>query len=86
MRVVHDGGGGANGHALRHGRAARCLQLRHLFDFDQAHAAIGIGLELGVIAEMRNHDPHAAGRLDDQRPFRDGYRLAVNGEADGIFG
>ena len=68
--VMDDRRGGPNSHALgRHG-AARGLKLRHLFDFDQAHAAVRIRLEFRMVAEVRNHHADPAGGFDHQGAFR----------------
>jgi hypothetical protein len=64
MGIVDDGRGGAHAHPFVDRRAAGRLKFGHLFDFDQAHAAIGVRFELRVIAEMRNHDADTAGRFD----------------------
>ena len=70
MGVVHDGRGGADAHALGDRCAAGRLELGHLFHFHQTHAAVGVRLELGVIAEVRNHRANTPRGLDQQRAFR----------------
>ena len=81
MGVVDHGGGGAYTHSFVCRRAASRLKLGHLFDFDQAHAAIGVRFEFRVITEMRNHDADATGRFDHQCPFRDVDRHSVDCDA-----
>ncbi len=82
MGVVDDGGGGAYAHPFVGRRAAGRLKLGHLFDFNQAHTAIGVRFEFRVIAEMRNHDADATGRFDHQCPFRDVDRHSVDRDAN----
>ncbi len=64
-------GVGANDHAFgRHESACR-LQLRRLFDFDEAHAAGGLEREAGVVAEGRDFRAEPARGFNDQRAWRD---------------
>src|SRR5256714_9410413 len=42
------------------------MQLWHLLHLDQAHPAVRVMLEFGMMTEVRDHDPHATGRLDDE--------------------
>ena len=82
--VIDDRRGGPNGHAFgRHG-AARGLELRHLFDFDQAHAAVRIRLEFRMVAEVRNHHADPASGFDHQGAFRHGDGNAVDRQANGV--
>ena len=62
-----------------HGRARR-LQLGHLLDFYQAHAASALQRQVGVIAERRHFDPHALARLNEKRARGRGDLLAVDSE------
>ena len=80
--IVHDGGGGAHGHAFSDRRAAGGLQLRHLLDFDETHPAVGVRLQFGVVTEMRNHHADAPGRFDDERAFGDRNGGAVDRQAN----
>ena len=77
MGIVDHARGGAHTHALVDRSAAGGLELRHLFDFDQAHAAVGVRFELGVVAEMWNHDADTPGGFDHQGAFRnlDGHSI-----------
>jgi hypothetical protein len=84
MGVVDHRGGGADAHSFVGRCAAGGLKLGHFFDFNQAHAAIGVRFEFRVIAEMRNHDADATGRFDHQCPFRDVDRHSVDRDAHGL--
>src|SRR5690606_28645775 len=55
---------------------ARDLRLGHAVHFDQAHPAVAVDPEPGVIAEMRDLDRRDAGRFDQIEPFLD-FDLAV---------
>ena len=59
---------GGDDHALADHRRARGLQLGHLLDLHQAHAASALQREVGVIAERRHFDAHGLARLNEQRP------------------
>ena len=56
-----------NDHALGHGRGAGGLQLGHLLDLHDAHAARALQRESGVIAERGHFNAHALAGLDQQR-------------------
>src|ERR1035437_8342952 len=58
---------GGDDHALGHGRGAGGLQLRHLFDLHDAHAASALQRKSGVVTERRNFNAHALASLDQQR-------------------
>ena len=73
---------GVHHHALGHGQRAADLQLRGLFDLDQAHAASGLQRQPFVIAEGRNLDPVLPRRLDQQRAFFSRKVAAVHLELD----
>src|SRR5690606_33841433 len=53
-----------------HLRDARGRQLRHPFDLDQAHAALGRRRKPRVVAIVRDPDARPLGGLDDPRPLR----------------
>ena len=80
--VVNDRRGSPNSHALGRYGAARSLELRHPFDFDQAHATVRIRLEFRMVAEVRNHHTNPASGFDHQRAFRHRDGNAVDGQAD----
>ncbi len=71
---------GGDHHALGDRRGARGLQLGHLLDFHQAHAAGALQREAGVIAERRHLDARALAGLNEQRPRGNGELLAVDSE------
>ena len=68
-------------HALGRLGVAGDLELGHLLDLDQAHAAVAVDGEIGVVAEVRDLDADLGRGLDDGRALRDFHRLAVEGEA-----
>jgi hypothetical protein len=78
VRIVDHRRGRPDHHALGHRRAAGRLKLGNPLDFHQAHAAVGVRLQLGVVAEVRNHDAGLARRLDDERAFRHRHGDAVD--------
>src|ERR1700736_553818 len=75
-------GGGLDRHALSHVDGAGRLQLRHLLDFDQAHAADGHRRHLRMRAEDWDVDADLLGGVEDQGALRYRHRLAVDGERD----
>src|SRR5207248_2682440 len=79
---VHLLGGGLDHHAFGDVDGAGRLQLRHLLDFDQAHAADGDRRHLGMRAEDRDVDADLLGGVEDERPLGHGHRLTVDGERD----
>ena len=52
-------------HPVFHGGRAAGLQLRHAFDFDEAHAALADDGQGGVVAEVGDVDVGSFGGLDD---------------------
>jgi hypothetical protein len=56
-RVDHLGGPGAHNHAIRTDRRTGRLQLRHLFDLDDADAAGSIDADARVVAVIGNRIP-----------------------------
>src|SRR5207302_147862 len=56
---------GVHHHAVRRARVARDLELRHLLDLDQAHAAVAGDGEAGVPAVVRDLDAEALGGAND---------------------
>jgi hypothetical protein len=56
-------------HALGHLRIAGDLQLGHLLDLDEAHAAISRDGKLRVIAVVRDRHSHLRRHLDDGLAF-----------------
>jgi len=85
VRLGDDGRRGAHHHALGNRRAARGLQLRRLLDLHQTHAAVGVPLQLGVVAEVGDHHPHLPRRLDDKRALRSRDRYAVDRQVNHFF-
>ena len=69
---------GGDHHALGDRRGARGLQLGHLLDFHQAHAAGALQRQAGVIAERRHLDARALAGLNEERPRGNGEFLAVD--------
>ena len=65
-------------HPFADHRGTRRLQLWHLLDLHQAHAASALQREIGVIAKRRHLDAHGLAGLNQQRPRRSGYLLAIN--------
>src|SRR5688572_20107524 len=65
---------GQHRHALGHLGVAGDLQLGHLLDFDQTHAAIAGDRKLGMIAVMRDRNPRLGRRLNHGLAF-DGVNL-----------
>ncbi len=56
---------GVHHHAVRHARVTRDLELRHLLDLDQAHAAVAGDGETRVPAVVRDLDAEALGGAND---------------------
>jgi hypothetical protein len=52
----------------------------HLLDLDQAHAAVAVHGQVGVVAEVGDLDPDLGRGLDDGGPRRDFDFLVVDGE------
>lgn len=77
MGIVDHGRGGTHTHTLVDRGTAGGLEFRHFFDFDQAHAAVGIRFELWMVAKMGNHDADTPSGFDHQGAFRnlDGHSI-----------
>src|SRR5271165_1031508 len=71
---------GGDDHALGDRSGARGLQLGHLLDFHQAHAAGPLERQAGVVAEGRHLDARALAGLNEERSRGNGEFLAVNSE------
>src|SRR5439155_22987245 len=69
-------------HALGDVDGAGRLQLRHLLDFDQAHAADRHGRHLRVRAENRDVDVDRLGGVENQRSLGHGDGLPVDRQRD----
>ena len=69
---------GSGHHALSDRSGACGLQLGHLLDFDQAHAAGALQRQARVVAERRHLDARALASFDKQRPRGNGEFLAVD--------
>ncbi len=69
---------GSDHHAFGDRRGARGLQLGHLLDFHQAHAAGALQRQSRVIAERRHFDARALAGFNEQRPRGNGEFLAVD--------
>src|SRR5207249_7190099 len=80
--LVHLLGSGFDDHALGHVDGTGRLQLGHLLDLDQAHAADGDGRHLGMRAKDGDVDADLLGGVEDERPLGHGHRLTVDGERD----
>src|SRR5208283_851606 len=65
-------------HALCDRSGAGGLQLGHLLDFDQAHAARALERQARVVAEGRHLDARALAGFNEERPRGNGKLLAVN--------
>src|SRR5688572_15120398 len=65
-------------HALGHLCVAGDLQLGHLLDFDQTHAAIAGDRKLRMIAVMRDRNSRLGRHLNDGLPFDGADFLAVD--------
>ncbi len=72
---------GADHHALGDRRGAGRLQLGHLLDFHQAHAAGALQRQAGVVAEGRHLDACALAGLNEERSRGNGEFLAVNSKS-----
>ena len=72
---------GGDDHALADHRGAGGLQLGHLLDFHQAHAASALQREVGVIAERGHFDAHGLAGLNEQRARGSRELLAVDSES-----
>ncbi len=77
-------GRGPDDHALPDLVRAGEIELRQAFDLDEAHPAIALDLQTGVIAEMRDGDARLFGGLEDVRPLIDGDLDPVDGQADAL--
>ena len=71
---------GGDDHAFGDRRGAGGLQLRHLFQAHQAHAAGRLQRKAGVVTELRNGDARLAAGLDQQRACGCGELLAIDGK------
>ena len=69
---------GGDDHAFADHRGAGGLQLGHLLDLHQAHAASALQREIRVIAERGHFDAHALAGLNQQRPRGSRDLLAVH--------
>ena len=58
-------------HAVGANDRAGGLQLRHLLNAHQAHAARGLQSQVGVVAERRNVETVFAAHIDQPRALRD---------------
>src|ERR1700693_3905866 len=76
---------GLNDHSLGSRHAAGGLEFRVFLDLHQAHPAIGIGIELGVVAEMGDFDPYFFCRLDEIGPLGNLDCLPIDRERDHFF-
>ena len=59
---------GVDDHAVGHLRVAGDLELGHLLDLDQAHAAVAVHGQVAVPAEVGDLDPRVGRGLDDRGP------------------
>ena len=73
---------GGDDHALGDRRGAGGLQLGHLLDADDAHAAGGLERKAGVVAEGGNLDAVGAAGFNEQRARGCGELLAVDSEGN----
>ena len=71
---------GRDDHAFGDRCGARGLELRHLFDADDAHAAGGLQRETRVVAKGGNLDAGGLAGVDEQRACGRGKLFAVDGE------
>jgi len=78
-------GRGFHDHAVGCDQRAGGLELRHFFDFDQAHAAGGLQREAGVVAERRDLDALCLGGFDHERAGSGRYLTPVDRERDLFF-
>ena len=79
---LHDLGAlGRDDHARGHRRRAGGLELRHLLQAHQAHAAGGLQRKPGIVTELRNRNARGPAGLDEQSARGRGQRLAVNDKA-----
>ena len=69
-------------HAIGANDRAGGLQLRHLLNADQTHAARRLQSEIGVVAERRNVETIFAAHVDQARAFRDLKVFGVDGDFD----
>src|ERR1700758_1249148 len=67
-------------HALGDGGGAGGLQLRHLLDTDQAHAAGALWRKAGIVAEGGNLDAGGTAGVNEQGARGRGYLFAVDGQ------
>ena len=74
------GGLGLDDHAFGDRGGAGGLELRHLLDADDAHAAGGLQREAGVVTEGGDLDAGGLAGLDEQRARGGGDLFAVYGE------
>ena len=79
-RLANFVGVGGDHHAFGDHRSAGGLQLRHLLDFHQAHAACALQRKIRVVAERRHFDAHGLAGFDQQRPRRRGDLLAIDSD------
>ena len=61
---------GGDDHALGNQRGAGRLELGHLLDFHETHAAGALQGQIGVITKRGNFDAHGLAGFDEQRPGR----------------
>ena len=71
---------GLDDHAVGHARVAADLQLGHLFDFDQTHAAVARNAQARVVAVVRHFHAGPLRGLDDVQPVFDRHFAAVDFE------
>ena len=76
--------GNSHHHPVGAERRTRRLKLRHLLDFDHAHATRAVDANAGVIAIVRNGDAALDGRLKNGFAFLDGDWTSIDRQRDGI--
>src|SRR5258708_567106 len=68
----------SDNHSVRDGDGASCLQLGHLLNAHQTHAASRLQRQTGVVAERRYLNAHSLAGLNEQSAGRCGYLFAVD--------
>ncbi len=71
---------GVDHHAFRYRGGAGGLQLGHLFQAHQAHAASCLQRKAGVVTERGNRDTRGTAGLNQQRACGCGDLLAIDGK------
>ena len=77
-------GVGGDDHAFGDPRGACGLQLGHLLDSHQAHAARALQRKIRVVAERRHLDAGVLAGLNEQSPRGSGDSFAVDSEVYGL--